>query len=69
MTNHTGHATELAREAAATGSPLIVSDSGDGGYNEVVNGAMASGNANHHARFMHDEPLVELKKNWRYDQY
>ena len=40
----------------------LVSVSGDGGNNEVVNGVMASGNANHHARVMHDEPLVELKK-------
>src|SRR3954465_12124131 len=31
-----GHAREIAREVAATGSPLLVSVSGDGGYNEVV---------------------------------
>jgi len=71
-TKHAGHAIELAREAASEGSPLVISVSGDGGYNEVVNGVMASGNddataavlpagnANDHARVMHDEPLVEL---------
>jgi diacylglycerol kinase (ATP) len=44
-THHAGHARELARTAARTGSPLIVSVSGDGGYNEVVNGVMDAGNA------------------------
>ena len=35
-----GHARDLARSAAGSGEPLIVSVSGDGGYNEVVNGVM-----------------------------
>ena len=33
-----GHATELAREAAADGEPLLVSVGGDGTLNEIVNG-------------------------------
>ena len=43
-TEHAGHARDLARAAAATGRPLLNSVSGDGGYNEVVDGAMAAGN-------------------------
>ena len=39
-TERAGHARNLAREAARTGHPLIVSVSGDGGYNEVVDGVM-----------------------------
>ena len=35
---HAGHARELTRVSAATGRPLIVAVSGDGVYNEVVNG-------------------------------
>ncbi len=70
-TDHAGHARDLAREAAATGRPLILSVSGDGGYNEVVDGVMAAGNpdvicavlaagnANDHARVIGDQPLVE----------
>ena len=34
-TEHAGHARDLAREAAQTGHPLIVSVSGDGGYDEA----------------------------------
>jgi diacylglycerol kinase (ATP) len=70
-TEHAGHATDLARETAATGSPLVVSVSGDGGYNEVVNGVMqagnaravsavaAAGNANDHRRTTRERPLLE----------
>lgn len=70
-TERAGHGRELAREAAATGRPLIVSVSGDGGYNEVVDGAMqadnpevvcavmASGNANDHRRSTGERPLAE----------
>ena len=70
-TEHAGHATELARTAAAAGAPLVVSVSGDGGYNEVVNGVMqagneraasavlASGNANDHRRATKETPIVE----------
>ena len=45
-TQHAGHALDLAHNAAATGRPLVISVSGDGGYNEVVNGAMPAGNDN-----------------------
>jgi diacylglycerol kinase family enzyme len=70
-TEHAGHATELARVAAEVGRPLVVSVSGDGGYNEVVNGVMlagneraagavlAAGNANDHRRATQERPLAE----------
>lgn len=70
-TEHAGHARDLAREAASTGRPLIVSVSGDGGYNEVVDGVMqagnedvvcavmAAGNANDHRRTIGERPLIE----------
>lgn len=62
-TKSAGHAEQLAYNAAKTSSrPLIISSSGDGGYNEVINGTMKaqsegaqvttgllpSGNANDH---------------------
>lgn len=70
-TDHAGHAVELAREAASASNALVVSVSGDGGYNEVVNGVMASGssdtvcavlpagNANDHSRATSQKPLAE----------
>ncbi len=70
-TQHAGHARDLAREAAATGRPLLVSVSGDGGYNEVVDGVMqagnpqavcavrAAGNANDHRRVTREQPLAD----------
>ncbi|MHA7285375.1 diacylglycerol/lipid kinase family protein [Arthrobacter sp. MDT3-44] len=70
-TEHAGHAIDLAREAAAAGNALVVSVSGDGGYNEVVNGVLASGrddavcavlaagNANDHRRVTGRKPLAE----------
>ena len=70
-TQHAGHARDLAREAAVGGRPLIVSVSGDGGYNEVVNGVMdagnddavcavrAAGNANDHRRVTREQPLAD----------
>jgi diacylglycerol kinase family enzyme len=71
-TAHAGHAIELAREAAGRGGDvLVVSVSGDGGYNEVVNGVMqarnpkavcavmAAGNANDHRRSTGTEPLED----------
>jgi diacylglycerol kinase (ATP) len=70
-TQHAGHARELARKAAGTGQPLLVSVSGDGGYNEVVNGVMdagndravcavrAAGNANDHRRTTRERPLAD----------
>ncbi len=73
-TRHRGHARILACERASTGKrPLIVSSSGDGGYNEVINGVMdavhahgstdavsavlPAGNANDHSKTMHTRPL------------
>ena len=73
-TKHAGHAEELAYKAAKKGrEPLIVIASGDGGYNEVINGAMraaqegatpicavhAAGNANDHRRAVQKQPLLE----------
>ncbi|SDF45091.1 Diacylglycerol kinase family enzyme [Blastococcus fimeti] len=70
-TQHAGHARDLARDAARTGAPLVVSVSGDGGYNEVVNGLMdagndravcavrAAGNANDHRRVTRERPLAD----------
>jgi diacylglycerol kinase (ATP) len=70
-TERAGHARDLAREAARTGHPLIVSVSGDGGYNEVVDGVMqagndkavcavkAAGNANDHRRTTGRRPLID----------
>ena len=76
-TTHRGHAREIAYEAAlATSRPLIISASGDGGYNEVINGVMqaqqekptiqpttgllAAGNANDHFNSVHQDDLVKL---------
>ncbi|WP_309926590.1 diacylglycerol kinase family protein [Arthrobacter sp. 1088] len=69
-TGFAGHARTLAREAASAGNPLIVSISGDGGYNEVINGVMdaggnavcavmAGGNANDHRRSTRRMPLID----------
>ncbi|MHA7263794.1 diacylglycerol/lipid kinase family protein [Arthrobacter sp. TMN-37] len=70
-TEHAGHAVDLAQKAASAPNALIVSVSGDGGYNEVVNGVMASGsddavcavlaagNANDHSRVIGRKPLGE----------
>ena len=70
-TQHAGHARDLARDAARSGHPLLVSVSGDGGYNEVVDGVMASGsrqavcavlaagNANDHRRTTREQPLAD----------
>lgn len=74
-TERAGHAKTLAYDFAKSHKhPLIIAASGDGGYNEVVNGALKaqgegaspitavlpSGNANDHARTMQDKPLAEL---------
>lgn len=70
-TQHAGHAVDLARQAAAAPNALVVSVSGDGGYNEVVNGVMAAGttdtvcavvaagNANDHQRTTSRQPLAQ----------
>jgi diacylglycerol kinase family enzyme len=69
-TRYPGHARELAHAAAGSGRPLIIAVSGDGVYNEVVNGIMdvdgsravsavaAAGNANDHRRSTRRMPLV-----------
>jgi diacylglycerol kinase family enzyme len=72
QTEHAGHAEELARNFCAQGGRcLVVSVSGDGGYNEVVNGMIdsgnpdayaavhAAGNANDHRTAIRERPLVE----------
>lgn len=71
-TKYAGHAEKLAYTCAKLSkTPLIISSSGDGGYNEVINGAMraqlkgarpvcavlAAGNANDHSRTLQDNPL------------
>ncbi|WP_018330664.1 diacylglycerol/lipid kinase family protein [Actinomycetospora chiangmaiensis] len=73
-TEYAGHARRIAESAARTFRPLVVSVSGDGGYNEVVDGAMAggdghrtgtvvavtsAGNANDHRRVTRRRPLAE----------
>ncbi|MEQ3554632.1 diacylglycerol kinase family protein [Pseudonocardia nematodicida] len=81
-TEYAGHARDIAREAAAgSGRPLIVSASGDGGYNEVVNGIMdvpgtgaaaavlAAGNANDHDRVTTHRPLGEAILDGRTERF
>jgi diacylglycerol kinase (ATP) len=70
-TQHAGHGREIARDLARKGRPLVVSVSGDGGYNDVVNGLMeadtdnafaavlAAGNANDHRRVTRERPLAD----------
>ena len=70
-TKHAGHARDLARDAARTRRPLLVSVSSDGGYNEVVDGTMQAGNdaavcavlparnANDHRRATREQPLAD----------
>lgn len=77
-TEHAGHAEELAYSIAkASKNPLIISSSGDGGYNEVVNGALKAqnegyvvttgllpaGNANDHHRNVHEKDTIDLIVN------
>jgi diacylglycerol kinase family enzyme len=74
-TEHSGHAESLAYQACLDSErPLVVSVSGDGGYNEVVNGVMRArnqdaskqavcailpaGNANDHRRSVRKRPLT-----------
>jgi YegS/Rv2252/BmrU family lipid kinase len=42
LTQRQGHATELAREGALAGHPLVVAVGGDGTFHEVVNGLMTA---------------------------
>lgn len=72
-TEYAGHAEVLAYELAkASKHPLIISASGDGGYNEVINGLMRAraegakpvagllpaGNANDHFRNLHQGEMT-----------
>lgn len=47
LTEHPGHAVQLARKAAAQGSPVIAAAGGDGTVNEVINGLMQAQKENH----------------------
>lgn len=73
-TEHAGHGEEIAYKAASQPNTVIVSVSGDGGYNEVINGAMKAaeakktspicailpgGNANDHYSNVAKRPLIE----------
>jgi hypothetical protein len=79
-TEYAGHAEELAYAIASKyKQPLIISVSGDGGYNEVINGALraqdedksnkpvcailAAGNANDHRRSVRLQPLSQAILN------
>jgi diacylglycerol kinase family enzyme len=48
-TDHSGHAEELAKAFAADATAAVLSASGDGGYNEVLNGIMSVRKAFHPA--------------------
>jgi diacylglycerol kinase (ATP) len=69
-TEYAGHAEKIAAEHAASDTTVIVSSSGDGGYNEVVNGVLLangrcavavlpSGNANDHYHALASDDLVK----------
>lgn len=69
-TKYAGHALKLAAKYAQNESTIIISSSGDGGYNEVINGvltakgkaAMAvlpSGNANDHYNALASDDLIK----------
>lgn len=77
-TKYAGHAETLAYQAAKKGThPLVISSSGDGGYNEVVNGLMKAqqegaspvagllpaGNANDHYKNTHESDVVQAIVN------
>lgn len=79
QTEHTGHAEEIAYQVLLKDpNALVVSSSGDGGYNEVVNGAMRAaketgieplcavlpgGNANDHQRRVYSRPLLDALRD------
>jgi diacylglycerol kinase (ATP) len=73
-TKYAGHAEKIAYKCAfSSKKPLLISVSGDGGYHEVINGALkaqltgakpicavlAAGNANDHSRTLQKQPLVK----------
>lgn len=68
-TRFAGHAEEIAAGYADNSNTLIISSSGDGGYNEVINGVLGekgeavtgvlpSGNANDHHRAVAPDNMV-----------
>jgi len=74
QTKYADHARQIANEITAKEShPLLISSSGDGGYNELINGALEaadelhepatgllpSGNANDHYKQMHKPRVIE----------
>lgn len=74
-TKYAGHGEQIAYDVAkASKNPLIFSSSGDGGYHEVINGAIKAqeekanptvgllpgGNANDHYTQLHSENIVNL---------
>lgn len=74
-TEYRGHAEKLAYTFAKEyQNPLIISSSGDGGYHEVVNGAikaqnegstpvvglLPAGNANDHFHNIHNEDIIDM---------
>lgn len=71
-TTHAGHGEEIAADLAQSGiATILISSSGDGGYHEVINGALSSnndtlvvgvlpsGNANDHFSELGGESLAE----------
>lgn len=71
-TQYAGHARDLATTCALESErPLLISASGDGGYNEVINGiveagnrnaistVLPAGNANDHYRLMARQPIFD----------
>lgn len=72
-TTHAGHSTELAKQFAGS-QVMIVSSSGDGGFNELINGAVTSkypqtvvgllpsGNANDHYHYRHQPDVIDRIK-------
>jgi diacylglycerol kinase family enzyme len=74
QTKHADHARQIASEITAKERhPLLISSSGDGGYNELINGALEaadeshipvtgllpSGNANDHYKQMHKPHVIK----------
>lgn len=80
-TKRRGHAKTLARQYAERPTPtMIISSSGDGSYNEVINGilrsknpeavagVLPSGNANDHWNFLHHGNTVQRIKHGDVEQ-
>lgn len=78
-TTHAGHGEKIAAELAQSGTPtVLISSSGDGGYHEVVNGALSynnetlvvgvlpSGNANDHFSELGGASLAEVIATQRF---